>query len=441
MRRAASTLAVLILASACGGSSGGPPAPAGPPELRVTRESIDALAPPNPALNAPTPPEYAHGVYYRYRVTNTPIRAVLILVSGLVGGAGDFDYLARELLRMSDGGVEVWVYDRRPNVIEDHFGHEAARAARDGQAALDYYFGEKEVDGRTFAGFPKQDDVPFMSEWGLALLMEELRAMIERVPAPFRKTNVFLGGHSMGASATAYFAAWDFDGDADTLADAGFNQIAGAVLLDAGGGDGDAPIAEADYEDQVARIRDGRAERFEGGAAAFLPGAETLGLLLIPYALDDPLPARPRDVLTLLTEALWRGPANPTEWFFATRMFADYDAAGSLADVAEDSWQATKWGLRPFHTVKADMPVLAVGATRGIRDTADSYEGFRRAFAPVTRAGATRDEPEGFEVLIGEGYDHLTVIVAENEIGGENGLYRPILDFMLRNASGTVVVP
>ena len=45
---------------------------------------------------------------------------------------------------------------------------------------------------------------------------------------PKRKTEVWLGGHSLGASLTAAYAAWDFDGKA------GFKDVEGLVMIDGG---------------------------------------------------------------------------------------------------------------------------------------------------------------------------------------------------------------
>src|SRR6185436_1318509 len=47
-----------------------------------------------------------------------------------------------------------------------------------------------------------------------------------------RREKVFCGGHSLGGPLTAAFADWDFDGDPQTKADAGYKQCAGFFGLD-----------------------------------------------------------------------------------------------------------------------------------------------------------------------------------------------------------------
>jgi len=80
-------------------------------------------------------------------------------------GANNYDYMARELIRMSGGTIEVWATERRPNLFEDLTGMNGAERARDPQFAVDYYYHGKEVDGRSFQGFLTQDDVAYLSEW------------------------------------------------------------------------------------------------------------------------------------------------------------------------------------------------------------------------------------------------------------------------------------
>jgi hypothetical protein len=48
-----------------------------------------------------------------------------------------------------------------------------------------------------------------------------------------RKKRVYIAGDSLGAVVTADFACWDFDGNPATTGDAGYNNIAGVIALDA----------------------------------------------------------------------------------------------------------------------------------------------------------------------------------------------------------------
>lgn len=189
--------------------------------------------PPNPiaVAGADTPPEYNFVRVVRYRLDSDPprpARAIAVLMPGFLGGSQSYDALARALVRRSspDGAIEAWAIDRRSNLLEDHHGLDVAEVRGDPELASGYYFGGQEVEGRRFAGMRTQDDVPFMSEWGLATTIGDLHAVIELVPAALRKTHVVLVGHSLGASIAEEYAAWDFDGRP------GYEDLAGLVLID-----------------------------------------------------------------------------------------------------------------------------------------------------------------------------------------------------------------
>lgn len=213
------------------------------PEPGVRREIVIVeghAAPPNPATGDETPASLNRVQLVRYSGVDAPdARAVVVAMPGIFGGAGSFDPLARHLVRRSlaTEPIEVWVVDRRSNLLEDLRGLDAAEALEDADAARGYYFRGETVGGERFGGFVAQEDVPFMSEWGLETHLEDLRLVIERVPAE----RVFLMGHSLGASMTEAFAAWRFEGGR------GAELVAGLVLVD--GAAGTTPITEAEYRD------------------------------------------------------------------------------------------------------------------------------------------------------------------------------------------------
>lgn len=207
--------------------------------------------PPNPLTNGATPASVRGMQVVRYRVdTGTaapkPARAILVLMPGFLGGAGSFDSLARAIVRRStaDAPLEAWALDRRSNLLEDRVGIEAALVAHDASVLGGYYFEGAEVNGVKFAGFKKQSDVDFESEWGMASTVADLRAVLALIPADQRKARVVLAGHSLGATIVSQFAAWDFDGTA------GHDELAGLVLIDGvTGSEGDAlTITQAQYE-------------------------------------------------------------------------------------------------------------------------------------------------------------------------------------------------
>lgn len=245
-------LVVLVVGSSCGPAV----APADPRVIEpgVRREVFvveGPTPPPNPLTSGATPAEAKGAQVVRYRVDTgdappKPARAILVLMPGFLGGAGSFDSLARAIVRRStpDAPLEAWAVDRRSNLLEDRAGIEAALRAGDANVLTGYYFEGAAVNGQTFAGFKRQADVDFASEWGLASTLGDLRAVLSLIPADQRKARVVLAGHSLGATLVAQYAAWDFDGQA------GHDELAGLVLIDGvTGAEGSAlTITQAQYE-------------------------------------------------------------------------------------------------------------------------------------------------------------------------------------------------
>lgn len=198
-----------------------------------------------------------------------PVEAILVLIPGYMGGANSFDYIGRQLVSMAEadegvGSLEVWALDRRTNCLEDLTGMNAAEAAGDPGIAVDYYYHGLELSGNTFQGFLGESDVPFLSEFGLALLMDDIRKIVsEMLPdGADPKETVFVGGHSAGGGYASYYAGWDFDGNAATEEDAGFSNCAGLIGLDGtvGARSGDF-VEETEYTQRLAEIRSGSASR------------------------------------------------------------------------------------------------------------------------------------------------------------------------------------
>ncbi len=265
MRRLA--CAFLLAITACGGGASGTPDAAGPrdwpemdvpasttPEPGVRREimSVPGATPPaNPTTGQATPAMYDATQIARYRQDVTPpapARAILIAYPGFLGGAGSYDALARHLVTgaASRGvAVEVWAIDRRANLMEDRRGADTAEAAGNPEIANGYYFGQDTIGGQAFAGFVSQDDVSFMSEWGLTTHVLDLHAVIATVAAADRKARVFLLGHSLGGFFAEAYAGWRFDDDSR-----GADELAGMVMID--GVLTDAPITKDQWHAGIA---------------------------------------------------------------------------------------------------------------------------------------------------------------------------------------------
>ncbi len=215
--------------------------------------------------------DYIRFTRYRPETVGEPkaVEAILVLIPGYMGGANSFNYIGRQLVSKADadGGPErrlVRAFDRRTNCREDLTGMNAAEAAGDPGIAVDYYYHGVEVGGHVFQGFLGEPDVPFLSEFGLKLLMDDVQKIIsEMLPgAADPKATVFVGGHSAGGGYASFFAGWDFDGNEMTEEDAGFNNCAGLIGLDGtvGSRSGDF-IEEAEYTQRLAEIRSGAAAR------------------------------------------------------------------------------------------------------------------------------------------------------------------------------------
>ncbi len=249
------------------------------PETGVRRDVFvvpGVAAPPNPTTGTATPSELQATQVVRYRedvATPKPARAIVVAYPGTFGGAGSYDALARALvLRGAASGetTEVWAIDRRSNLLEDLRGMATATVAGNPEIAQGYYYRSDTIDGAAFAGFRTQDSVDFMSEWGLATLLEDVRRVIALVPEGDRVGHVFLMGHSAGAGVAETYAAWRFGEGAE--ARRGAEELAGVILVDG------ASQGEAITEDGVSRgdergLRAARRARRATRRGAALPRA------------------------------------------------------------------------------------------------------------------------------------------------------------------------
>lgn len=131
-----------------------------------------------------------------YPAQGTP-RGTVIFVPGFLGGATNFDILARRLVLAAPGWA-VWAWDRRANGLEDRRGFTSP-------------------DPWTYYQNYKLPDFPFLKDWGLRVHLEDL----ERVVNQARSSGpVVLAGHSLGASLASLYALYRGD------------TIRGLILLD-----------------------------------------------------------------------------------------------------------------------------------------------------------------------------------------------------------------
>ncbi len=193
-----------------------------PPPLRMRPATVSSDYVSVPGVDEPHTPDALDRSYLLRFRAHEPTTAVLVLVPGIFGGASSLEVLARQLVA-STPGLQVWCVDRRSNALEDHRGFDIARRARDVGPALDYYFGRDGVPA-TFQP-PADADIAYMAWWGLSVHLGDLEKIVEAAHAV--APTVYLGGHSLGASIVALYAAFLLP-DGTTGAD----TIDGLMLLD-----------------------------------------------------------------------------------------------------------------------------------------------------------------------------------------------------------------
>ena len=125
-----------------------------------------------------TPNEFDKAFFVRYSVAKTTkARAVVVLMPGFLGGAANFDRLARSMVA-KDPSLEVWAIDRRSNQLEDHSRLQEALTKRNPRLAWEYHFAPN--------GFVARDpkSLKFMGFWGLQVHLEDLRRVATSVMRP-----------------------------------------------------------------------------------------------------------------------------------------------------------------------------------------------------------------------------------------------------------------
>ncbi|MDZ7704047.1 MAG: alpha/beta fold hydrolase [Trueperaceae bacterium] len=186
--------------------------------------------PSGPAPN--TPEAYNRALYTRYyrqppvgNASDTVLvpDTVLVMVPGLFSGATILDVLARQLVA-SQRGLEVWVLDRRANLLEDRSAFVASLERRDPTIAYDYYV--RNVGTPTGFQPLSAEEVPFLRDWGIGVHLRDLHEVI--LAARALSDTVYLAGYSLGASQVGLYAAYRFG---DTV---GQDYIDGLILIDGG---------------------------------------------------------------------------------------------------------------------------------------------------------------------------------------------------------------
>lgn len=164
--------------------------------------------------------------------------SILVIQTGVIVGNNAFRFMSKQMVYMAkeqrNKRIEVIMMDRRYNCFEDTTGANEAEAKKDVQVAVDYYYNNAEINGKTFEGFKNNAEMDVLSKFGLKIVMEDIfHTMTTLVPSQAdRQEKLFMLGHSLGGFFAMFFLGWDFDGNAETLDDAGYNNVAGVVMMD-----------------------------------------------------------------------------------------------------------------------------------------------------------------------------------------------------------------
>ena len=356
-------------------------------------------------ITVPTPPAAGPAQFNQVTVHQfgrASGKRVLVLMPGTQGGAGDFTLDARNLVKRMPG-LQVWAIDRRTQALEDTATFAAAdRGEIPLQQAFDYY-----LNGGGFR-FRGPNDDPYARDWGMAVALNDAHAVVQRARRRGRR-QVVLGGHSLGASLTAAYAAWDFNGRP------GYKDLAGLVLIDGGLlGSFDAyDLAQAQhavsdlqtsspfldllglgipvaaglfaeigglYAEKAPTAPATTLQSYPLLPAQFNPPFPVTNRALLGHAFDrDSSPADlsllhinggtlapsgdPRDwadggvtPVSRLAATFGQEPSNAVEWYFPTRLTIDTNGADQMAQNDVSSFL----GLRLLHTRKVNLPLYAI---------------------------------------------------------------------------------
>jgi pimeloyl-ACP methyl ester carboxylesterase len=382
-------------------------------------------------ISVPTPPGPGPAQFNQVTVHQfgpASAKHVLVLMPGTEGGAGDFTLDARYLVK-HDRDLQVWAIDRRTQALEDTGTFAAAlRGQISPQQAFDYYLGWIFNGGNPANHFqfrsPSAD--PYAREWGMSVALNDARAVVLKARAHGRR-QVVLGGHSLGASLTVAYAAWDFNGRP------GYKDLKGLVLIDGG------LLGSFDAYD-LAQAQKAVADLQSGSPFLDLLGvgipeaaglfAETGGLFaqkaptapattlqsfpLLPAEFNPPFPVtnralfghafdrdtspadlgllhinggslaasgNPRDwvdggltPVARLAETFGQEPTNAVEWYFPIRLTIDTNGADQMTqnDVA------SFLGLRLMHTSQVNLPLYAIATDLAGAHVLDGARNFIR---------------------------------------------------------------
>lgn len=160
--------------------------------------------------------------YTRPNVVRTADKTIVVMMPGIYGGATTLELLASQLVA-AQSNLDVWVVDRRSNLLEDTSVLRQSIATENPMLAYDYYvkyYGEQN-------GYspPSEEQVSFMQYWGLKVHLADLHEVIKQ--ATNESEQIYLLGHSLGASLISFYSAYMVE-----QGQAGEDYLDGLIFLD-----------------------------------------------------------------------------------------------------------------------------------------------------------------------------------------------------------------
>ncbi len=404
-------------------------APSSVPESVFTVATPDVVATPAVPDGTVSPAQYDQVSVRRF---GSPDAAhVLVLVPGTNGGAGDFDLVAPYLVTHVPH-LQVWAEMRREGALQDDSLIQSVLAGKATyQQAFDYYLGFLSDPSITDHYQPlPASQFTFVQQWGMAVAMNDLNAVIVKARDGGART-VTLGGHSLGGTEAAAYAAWDFNGRG------GYRNLDGIMCIDGCAGApfaGEQPVTVTSAQAAIATMGTkgpwldllgaglpwvtGVFSQVGALAAFEAPDAPSLlqTFPLLPSSLKPPRPVTNQAQLGYAFDAStspsslalihvhsghvaatgspagWvntgitpvqnvadvfaQAPLAAADWYYPERLSIDAAAAATLSQTPA----ATYLGLRLLDTGQVDVPLYAFQTSLGGEDNAvaDGARSFQR---------------------------------------------------------------
>jgi pimeloyl-ACP methyl ester carboxylesterase len=145
-------------------------------------------------------------------------------------------------------------------------------------------------------------------------------------------------------------------------------------------------------------------------------------------ALEQTVP-EPTDMETF-AHMLFAGPTNFIEWYFPARLTLDVGITDDLNVQPSGDWRKEVYGLAVTENARVDLPVFAVGGSKGLVPDLTAFDPYRQSIAPVLRNGTRRDAvAAGFQTRLQPNYVHLDVLTARDD-GEGNGEFAALVEWM-----------